>query len=620
MITAVQDKDIYIIRFKYDPELVQLVKNVPGRIWVAAQKYWTIPVGRLGFLINQLKGTKYETQLEVYSSEHIDENATLDDTNVIPDIDLSEITFRVQSGLEPFPHQLDFMKYAIDRQRKGLHSGFILADQCGLGKTLEIMNLAYYNREFNHIKHCLIIVCQNAAKYNWIEDIKKHTNGEETPYLLGERFKRDKKSIRMEGTGLEKLEDLTTLHMYGKEKYSELPFFLIMNIEALRMKRKGRFPIREQLAKLINTGYIGMIAIDEIHRGASPMSISGKQLLQLKRDAKVPIEWIPMTGTPIVNRATDVFLPLKLVDGHTYNKYYDWCQDFCVYGGFGDHHIIAYKNVPKLKQLLQANMLRRLKSKVLNLPPKIHTIEYVENTSYQADLYEKLVNERRKYIQEHIHEIRSMNELAVSFLRLRQVTGSPELIDKDLNVDKDYLAKNAKLIRLLDMVDDIVNGGDKVVIVSNWVEPLRTIYKFLARNYPVCCFTGTMKPEVREQHKHRFINDPNSKILIGTVPELAGSHNLPVANYLIFYDQPWNAATMQQVEERLHRPGVVGTVNIYSLIAKDTVDEKVYKMIMRKDGISNFIVDNELNLAQNPDLVSTLLSSPTVPEQISMFD
>ena len=620
MITAVQDKDLYIIRFHYDETFKEMVKQVPGWRWVPDKKYWTIPVGRLGFLINQVKGTIYESQLEVYSNEHINEDDTIDDTKQIPDIDLTGINFRVQEGLEPFPHQLDFMKYAIDRQRKGLHSGFILADSCGIGKTLEVMNLALYNREFNHIKHCLVIVCQNAAKYNWIEDIEKHTNGEETPYLLGERLKRDKKSIRMEGSGLEKLEDLTTLHMFGNEKYPELPFFLVMNIEAIRMKRKGKFLVREQLTKLINSGYIGMIAIDEIHRNCSPTSITGKNLMQLKRDLKVPIEWIPMTGTPIVNRATDVYLPLKLVDGHTYRKYYDWCQDFCVYGGFGDRQIIAFKNIPKLKQLLQSNMLRRLKSKVLNLPPKIHTIEYVENTPYQAELYKKLTEERKKYVQEHLNEIRSMNALAVSFLRLRQITGSPELIDKDLKVDKDYLAKNAKLIRLLEMVDDIVSDGDKVVIVSNWVEPLRTIYKFLARTHTVCCFTGTMKPEVREQHKHKFITDPNSKILIGTVPELAGSHNFPVANSLIFYDQPWNAATMQQVEERLHRPGVVGTVNIYSLIAKDTVDEKVYKMIMRKNGISNFIVDNELNLAQNPDLVSTLLSSPTVPKQISMFD
>ena len=176
MITAVQNQDLYIIRFQYDPELVRLVKNVPGRRYDPDQKYWTIPVDRLGFFMVQLQGTQYESQLKVYSAEHIDENASLDATSRIPDIDLTGIPMYVQNGHSLFQHQLDFMKYAIDRQRRGLYSGFILADQMGAGKTLEVMNLALYNRKFNHVKHCLIIACVNSAKYNWIEDIKKHTN------------------------------------------------------------------------------------------------------------------------------------------------------------------------------------------------------------------------------------------------------------------------------------------------------------------------------------------------------------------------------------------------------------------------------------------------------------
>ena len=184
MITAVQNQDVYIIRFQYDPEIVRLIKNVPGRQYDPDHKYWTIPLDRLGFLIVQLQGTAYENQLKVYSAEHINENATLDATNAIPDIDISKIPLYVKDGDHLFKHQLDFMKYAIDRQRRGLYSGFILADEQGLGKTLEVMNLALYNRKFNKIKHCLIIACVNSAKYNWIYDIEKHTNGQEIPYLF----------------------------------------------------------------------------------------------------------------------------------------------------------------------------------------------------------------------------------------------------------------------------------------------------------------------------------------------------------------------------------------------------------------------------------------------------
>ena len=184
MITAVQNQDLYIIRFQYDPVLVQLVKNVPGRLYVPDHKYWTIPVDKLGFLINQIKGTPYESLFKVYSAESINENATLDATKEIPDIDLSKVPLYVQEGQHLFQHQLDFMKYAIDRHQRGFTDGFILADEMGLGKTVEGMNLALYNKKFNKVKHCLIVACVNSAKYNWIYDIEKHTNGEQKPYLL----------------------------------------------------------------------------------------------------------------------------------------------------------------------------------------------------------------------------------------------------------------------------------------------------------------------------------------------------------------------------------------------------------------------------------------------------
>ena len=274
MITAVQNQDVYIIRFGYDPEIVRLVKNVPGRRYDPDHKYWTIPLDRIGFFLIQLQGTPYESQIKVYTAEHVNENATLDATDKIPDVDLSNVPLYVQDGSHLFQHQLDFMKYAIDRQNHGLYSGFILADEMGLGKTTEVMNLALYNRKFNKIKHCLIIACVNSAKYNWIYDIQKHTNGQEIPYLLGTRKKRDG-TLHMDGSSADKLKDLMCGHMDGDKNAPPLPFFIIMNIEAIRMLSNRHYLIRERLTTLINKGYIGMVALDEIHHNASASSKSG---------------------------------------------------------------------------------------------------------------------------------------------------------------------------------------------------------------------------------------------------------------------------------------------------------------------------------------------------------
>lgn len=267
MITAVQQDDLYVIRFNYNPEIVMMVKNVPGRQYVPEHKYWTIPIDRLGFLLSQFRGTQYENQIQVYTDEHFNENATIDSTPItgIPDVDLSKVKLYVQKGGRVFDHQKDFMKFAIDRQRRGLYSGFLLADEQGAGKTLEAMNLALYNKKVNKIKHCLIIACVNSAKYNWIDDIEKHTNGEYVPYLLGSRLKRDG-TVRNDTGSLEKLEDLKCGHMYGKKDQPLLPFFLVINIEAFHYRKDRRYLIRERLTTLLNNGYIGMVVLDEVHR------------------------------------------------------------------------------------------------------------------------------------------------------------------------------------------------------------------------------------------------------------------------------------------------------------------------------------------------------------------
>ena len=159
-----------------------------------------------------------------------------------------------------------------------------------------------------------------------------------------------------------------------------------------------------------------------------------------------------------------------MIDGHNYSSYYSWCREFCIYGGYGNHEIIGYKNIPMLKAMLQSNMIRRLKKDILDLPPKLYYDEYVENTPYQDKLEEKLIQEAF----DHADEIASSMNPMVKFLRLRQVNGSPELVDPDLKADSDYINKNAKLKRLLEILEDIHDRHEKVVIFSNWVDPLRT--------------------------------------------------------------------------------------------------------------------------------------------------
>ncbi len=605
MITIQQNEDKYEVRFRYDPEIVELVKNVPGKSWNPNQKFWTIPKDRLGMLLAQFKATPYESQVRIISDEHLNENAVLAASGSIPEnIDLSDVHYRIQNGCTPFKHQIDSMKYYKGRRSANCLSGFILADEPGAGKTTQIVNIGIYKKETQGSKHCLIITCVNSAKYNWRDDIDKHTNGEFEGYILGTRIKRNG-DINDNATSLGKFEDLVTEKKYGGKKSDEsLPYFLILNIEALRFKKGKNYLITEELIRKINDGYIDMIAIDEIHVNASPSSTQGSQLLALKNKSSRRIEWFPMTGTPITNKPTDLFTPLRLIDAHQSTSYWSWCQSFCIYGGIGGHDIIGYKNVASLKAMLEPNMLRRLKKDILDLPEKINNVVYVENSSYQDKLYSQVQSGILSQRDEIIHSMNPMTEL----LKLRQVNGSPELIDEACKVDKDYLNKNSKMKTLISMIENIMTDTDeKLIVFSMFVEPLRTLYRLIGNRYKVCSYTGTMSQTVREQQKHQFISDPNCRILIGTYQALGTSHTLVAANNVFFYDEAWVPTTMQQAEDRVHRPGQTNTVNLYRLITKDTIDEHVHKILYKKKGISSYIVDN-IDIRSNPELFDLLLS------------
>lgn len=604
MILIKQNGQVYEISFRYDPTIVQLIKQVPQKQWVSESKHWTIPVAHLGLFLNQLKGTMYEDQVKIESDEHLGENQEIEHSTPIPRLDVSQVPLYVKKGGKLYDHQIDFMRWAIYREafQQNFH-GFILADQMGAGKSLETMNLAIYNKLAIGFKRCLIICCVNTAKYHWYDDIKDHSQGKFIPYILGTRKKRNG-SYRSDTGTKEKLEDLETGHMYGDISAPELPFFIIMNVEGVRAKQGKKFVIADQIIDWCNRNEISMIAVDEIHKGCSPSSTQGKQLDRIDKQTNGRMMWIPITGTPITSRPTDVYLPLKLVKGHMYTSFWKWCQKFCIYGGFGGHEIIGYRNIPYLKSLLEPNMIRRLKKDILDLPEKIYYTEYVEVTPYQNKLYNMEVN---NMIANRSEIVKSLNPLS-QFMHLRQICESPELYDDNVSYeDSDYYKKNSKLQRLLELVEEVHERGEKVVIFDNWVQPLHMLYYHLSKKYNVCVYTGTMSDEDRNHNKEVFMKNPKYTIILGTIGALGTMHTLTTANNVIFYGEPWTAADKEQAEDRCHRISTTKNVNIYTLLAKGTVEERVHNIVYRKEGISNYIVDN-IDIHSNPDLFDLLLS------------
>lgn len=613
MISIIQNGEVYEIRFSYNEAILDMVRQVPGRRWHHEAKFWTVPKDKIGFFLNQLKGTSFYQQLKIQSDEDLKVNCSIDSTRkqAIPDIDISDIPLYVEHGSCLYEHQIDCMKYSIGRKDKGNFNGFLLSDEMGCGKTLEVINLALFKKNYENAKHCLIICCVNSAKYNWADDIKKHTNEEYEGYILGSRVQKRRGTVQLNGTGTEKYKDLETGLMYSDEKLNKpLPYFLILNVEALRTtdnskKRYERNIVTMKIVQMCLDGDISIIALDEIHKNVSPQSEQGKQILKIKQLTNNLVEWIPITGTPVVNKPTDVFLPMYLVGAHNESSYWKWNQHFCIYGGYGGHNIIGYKNIPELKRLLEPNMLRRTKEQVLDLPPKVHHIEYVENSKYQDRLYKTIQSNIRNNFDEVYRSPDPLSQLVA----LREVNECPEVIDSELDpTDKSYLNNNAKIKRAVELILDIIENGEKVVVFSNWVAPLRSLYRQLkTKKINIACYTGTMSQNERESDKKKFISDPSCKVIMGTIGALGTSHTLTVANNVIFIDEPWNMATLEQAEDRCHRVTSTGTTNIFTLITRGTIDEKIHDILNRKGVMSNFIVDDKIDVRNNPELIRYLV-------------
>lgn len=569
------------ISFPYSQKLVNLMRSQPIRYWHSDIKQWEVPYEYLKDITDYL-----EEDYKITVDETIPESMLHSDSYIdIP----SDYVFKTP----PFEHQLEGIRYGLN------HKKFLLGDEQGLGKTKQMIDLACINKQLYGYKHCLIIACVNGLKYNWQEEIYKHSN--ESGYILGTRI--NKKGVTKVSGNKERLEDLKHLDMISD-------YFIITNIESLRFKfsekipckTKGKngkvryksvthYPIVEELQKLIKSGEISMIVADEIHKCKDSTSLQGRALLSLNADSVVAL-----SGTPLMNNAIDLYTPLKFI-GFEKHSLYSFKNHYCICGGFGGHTIVGYKNLTELQTILDKCMLRRLKKSVLDLPDKIYINDYVEMSANQRKIYTSVLEDLRQ----NIDKVKLSPNPLTMLIRLRQATGNPSLLSSSA---KD----NPKFDRLLELVEEVVGNGKKAIVFSNWTDVLCPAYELLnSKGYEPALYTGLNKDD-RESEKDRFQNDPRCKVICGTIGAMGTGLTLTAGTTVIFLDEPWNRGIKDQAEDRAHRIGTTESPNIITIMCKDSIDEKIHNIVYRKGKMSDIIVDKEEDLFKNPQIINYLLS------------
>lgn len=450
------------------------------------------------------------------------------------------------SRTKPFEHQIESFNYALT------HNKFLLGDEQGLGKTKQALDIAVARK--HKMRHCLIVCGVNNLKWNWYKEVEIHTN--EKAHILGSRVNRKGKTVI--GSSAERLADLKQIH----DEY-----FLITNIETLRDKS-----IQSQIKKMCSDGIIGMTIIDEIHKCKNSQSKQGKAI-----HCCCSYYRLALTGTPLMNNPIDLYNVLKWLEVENHSLTY-FKNLYCEMGGFGGYEIIGYKNLDQLENSLNKNMLRRRKEEVLDLPPKIYTDELLDLDSSQDKLYRDVTNQ----IIEDIDRIMLLPNPLTELIRLRQVTSNPNILT----------SKNITNVKYDRIVDILESTTDKVIIFSNWTKVINPLYiKLSSLGYNPALVTGESKDPILEMNK--FQSDNTCKVILGTTPALGTGYTLTAANTVIFIDEPWSKAIKDQAEDRCHRIGTKGTVNIITLICKDTIDERIHQIIKDKGELSDRIVDGK---------------------------
>ena len=532
------------VTFPYDQKIVDTIRTIEGRRWNSEKKEWELPITGLETLIINLP--EFDFNINGYVDFSEEENGSV------------EIPQNFSFKTSPFKHQIEGFEYGLS------HNNWLLGDEQGLGKTKQVIDIAVAKKLALGYKHCLIVCGVNGLKWNWVEEIKTHSN--EQAYILGQRQRAGKTVI---GSTADKLNDIMSLFKAS----NNTPYFLITNVESLRNEQ-----IVTNLKLLCQKKIINIVAADEVHKMKNPASQQGKGFLQIQPECK-----IAMTGTPLMNNPFDLYIILKWLgyEKHTFNAFK---HHYATYGGYGGYEVIGYKYLDELQAKLDKVMLRRLKNDVLDLPEKTHITEYVEMTPKQAQIYKEISSE----IRMNIDQIKMANNPLAELIRMRQATGYTGILSSKV-------CESAKLDRMEELVSDAVENDKQVVIFSNWTQMTDVVYDRLCGKYSLAVITGQTKDAERQQMVEKF-QSGKAKVIIGTIGAMGTGLNLYAGTVEIFLDEPWNRANKEQAEDRCHRVGTKQNVTIYTILCKDTIDERINELVEKKGKMADALVDGKINI------------------------
>ena len=460
---------------------------------------------------------------------------------------------------KPYKHQEEFLRYSQ------AHAQMLLLDEPGLGKTKQSLDLIANRIKAGQIKKALIIVGVSSLQFNWLNEVKKHTDL--VGYILGTRPVGKSGLQTKIGSGKDKVDDVNRMHKMAAQ-------VIITNIESLRNDN-----IVTAFQTQITAGVLGMVVVDEVHKCKNPKAKQTKGLLSLNTHYK-----LGLTGTPIVNSPVDLFAMMQWLGRTVPPKSYFEAK-YCIKGGFQGKDIVGYRKVEDLSQDLYGWSLRRTKDECLDLPGKtIQTIHF-DMLPEQAKLYKEIQKDLRERSAEILASASPMGQL----VGLKKATSCPPVVLETYPPEA-----CAKWETLLDIVDEVVSSGQKIVIFCYHVFTLEYLNWALRKHkYNPALVYGAIDIAVREANVQAFQTIPECNIILGNYQTLGTGFNLTASSTIVEYELPWTAADETQAQDRCDRIGQHHPVNVIRLVTNNTYDAVNEEIVDSKELLAESIIDSE---------------------------
>lgn len=457
---------------------------------------------------------------------------------------VSDNDFILPDSLEPVLRNYQKTGYRWLKTMELYGFGGILADDMGLGKTLQVISLLLDARQQGNALPSLV-VCPASLVLNWESEIRRFAPALTVLPIIGDAEQRAQCIRRSIGYDVA----ITSYDLLKRdiEQYQGKTFRYHILDEAQYIKNH-----HTQNAKSVK-------AIHSIQRYA-------------------------LTGTPIENRLSELWSIFDfLMPGFLYS-----------YARFKERFELPItKNrdddsLSRLSRMTAPFVLRRLKREVLKeLPEKTETILTAVMDREQESLYMANAASAKQQLQQDILKngmAKSKMTILSVLTRLRQICCDPSLCYEDYN------GGSAKLETCMELLKEATAAGHKVLLFSQFTSMLDIIRQRLeAEGIRYYLLQGSTPKEKRLSMVDSFNQDDTEVFLISLKAGGTGL-NLTGADVVIHYDPWWNVSAQNQATDRAHRIGQKNSVQVFKLIARDTIEEKIMDLQQNKKELADAVI------------------------------